>query len=278
MRFTHGVLFFGIFANIISPYLIFAADPVSLRAMLEAERVRAERIAQETARLDAEEARASQPKIVVTDPSAKDFANLPSVARLRVKGPFGTDFGTGSVILSDEGRALIVTVSHIFRNADEKSIISAELFNPKTGKVDTFFVGYDGIKKTDPAADVGLLLIPTNRVIPALPLASPSDVLGVGQKVTSYGCGGGEPPTKLEHLITIFNRYTGPDTIECTGVPKQGRSGGALVDGNGRMIGITIAADNRDQRGLYTGLAPIRAILESVGIDPKDLERRAPVK
>ena len=263
-------------AGIMAPLFMFAQRPsvADLELQLVQEQAKYAARMERVGKLE----NAHLQSAVIVDPTAKDFAQLPSAARLRVKGPFGTDFGTGSVILSDEGRALIITVSHIFRNADEKSVISAEIFNPKTGKVETFFVGYDGIKKTDPKADVGLLLIPTNRVISTLPLASINDVLVVGQKVVSYGCGGGEPPSKLEHLITIFNRYVGSDTIECTGVPLQGRSGGALVDGNGRMIGITIAADQRDQRGLYAGLAPIRAILESVGIDPRTLEKPLTVK
>jgi|SRR3989344_2064427 len=283
MRFVSRVLFTSVFLNIIPLYIIFAqtSSITDLERQLEQERsvyaARIERLEKLQARIAAAE-NARLQAVVVVDPSAKDFAKLPSVVRLRVADRFGTNFGTGSVIRSRDGRVLIVTVSHIFRNADEKSRISAEVFNPETGKIETFVVGHDGIKKTDPAADVGLLEIPTNRAIPVLPLASPEDMLKVGQKVISYGCGGGEPPTSLWHRITAFNRYIGPDTIECTGVPQQGRSGGALVDGQGRMIGITIAADQRDQRGLYTGLDPIRRILESAGIDPKDLEESSTVK
>lgn len=211
--------------------------------------------------------------IIVTDPTAKDFAKLPSVVRLRVRDAAGVNFGTGSVILSEKGRALIITVSHIFRNANAKSVIEVDIFNPKTGKVETFTTGYKGIIKTDSTSDVGLLVIPSTRVLPVLPIASSDSPLKVGERVKSYGCGGGEPPSSLLHRITAFNRYVGPDTIECTGVPQQGRSGGALVNGEGELIGITIAADNRDQRGLYAGLAPINAILESVGIDPKTLQK-----
>lgn len=259
------------------PITSFAIDEPSiadLEAQLAQEKViyaaRMERLGKLEARLTAAE-NARLQLVVITDPAVQDFAKLPFVARLRVTNGGVTDFGTGSVIRSKDGHALIITVSHIFRKADEKSRITAELFNPKTGKIDTFVVGYNGIKKTDPEADIGLLEIHVNRVIPVLSIASPEDTLNVGQKVVSYGCGGGEPPTSLWHKITMFNRYTGPDTIECTGVPVQGRSGGALVDEQGRMIGITIAADQRDQRGLYTSLIPIRKFLERAGIDPEDL-------
>lgn len=266
-----AVWIFGLFF----PLLVFAENP-SLDELEREVAAQEEKYVQRSnsIRQREERERVYEPVIIVTDPDTKKFADLPAVVRLRVTDALGTKFGTGSVIMSDEGQALIVTVSHIFRNVDDKSVISADVFNAKTGKIETFIAGYKDIKKTNKVADVGLLLIPTNRVLPRLYLASPDDILKVGQEVVSYGCGGGEPPTSLRHKITVFNRYTGPDTIECTGVPLEGRSGGALVTkGSNKLIGITIAADQRDQRGLYTGLAPIRAILWSVGIDPHMLEK-----
>ena len=271
MKFRSTVFFAAVIVSIFSSLIAFAqsSSVAELEKILAAEEARGAALVERIERLEA----ARLQSVVITNPDAKKFAALSFVVRLRIKDAIGTNYGTGSVIFSEEGRAIILTVSHIFRKMDKKSVIIAELFNPTTGKIEVFSIGYNGIKATDMDADVGLLEIRPDRIIKTVPLISPDDVLKVGQKVVSYGCGGGDAPTSLWHTITMFNRYTGPDNIECTGVPIQGRSGGALVNEAGELIGITIAADHRDQRGLYGGMRPINALLEKIGLNPKDLQK-----
>ena len=118
----------------------------------------------------------------------------------------------------------------------------------------------------DLEADVGLIEIPTESPLPFCEVAGPRYAVSRNEPVFSIGCGGGEPPTE-EHLrVTALNRYLGPDNIECTGIPEQGRSGGGLFNANGKVIGVCIAADPKEQRGLYAGLKAIQALLDRAGL------------
>lgn len=177
--------------------------------------------------------------------------------RIRVKDALGVNFGTGTIIDSREGRTTILTCGHLFRKLDDQSVIEVDVFN---GSKHETFVGR--LMRYDLEADVGLLWIPTTRPLPAAAIAGLDEAPTVGQHVFSVGCSGGDPPSKLQHRVTWLNRYNGPDNIECTGVPVQGRSGGGLFDTSGRLVGVCIAADQRDQRGLYAALAPIHDLLD----------------
>ena len=184
---------------------------------------------------------------------------LQACLRIRVKDSQGINFGTGTIIDSREGRTTILTCGHIFRRIDDKPLIEVDIFN---GTKHETTVGH--VLRYDLERDVGLIWIPTTQPLSVAPIGGLSNATTVGQHVFSIGCSAGEPPTKLQHRVTCLNRYNGPDNIECTGVPVQGRSGGGLFDTAGRLIGVCIAADQRDQRGLYSGLQPIHDLLDEV--------------
>ena len=182
---------------------------------------------------------------------------LKACLRIRVKDSQGINFGTGTIIDSREGRTTILTCGHIFRKIDDKPLIEVDIFNGTKHETTIAHV-----MRYDLERDVGLIWIPTSRSLPVAAIAGLSNATTVGQHVFSIGCSAGDPPTKLQHRVTCLNRYNGPDNIECTGVPVQGRSGGGLFDTAGRLIGVCIAADQRDQRGLYSGLLPIHELLD----------------
>ena len=192
-------------------------------------------------------------------PKSKSTDPLDACLRIRVKDSQGVNFGTGTIIDSREGRTTILTCGHIFRKIDDKPLIEVDIFN---GTKHETTVGH--VMRYDLERDVGLIWIPTARPLPVAAIAGLSNATTVGQHVFSVGCSAGDPPTKLQHRVTNLNRYNGPDNIECTGVPVQGRSGGGLFDTSGRLIGVCIAADQRDQRGLYSGLQPIHDLLDEV--------------
>eukprot|EP00913_Durusdinium_trenchii_P023341 g21919.t1 len=194
----------------------------------------------------------SEPK---ADLSVRDIPMAAS-ARIRVKDERGVDYGSGTVIFSSVGRTVILTCGHIFRGLTKSSTIEVDVF--KNGKP-TKFVGT--ALNYDLEADVGLIAIPTQAPIPVAPIATIENAASRGEHVVSIGCGGGADPSKLKIQVTALNRYRGPDNIECTGVPKQGRSGGGLFNAKGEVIGVCFAADPRDRRGLYAGLRPIHQLL-----------------
>lgn len=183
---------------------------------------------------------------------------LASAVRIRTRETSGmTNFGSGTVIDSRSGRSIVLTCGHIFAKVDEKAPVEVDLF--RQGEPQTFvgqILGYDA------AADVGLIAIPTETPVPVSVVASAADGAQLGQTVYSIGCGGGEPPTRLDSTVTHLNRYKGPDNIECTGMPQEGRSGGGLFNAVGQVVGVCFAADPKDHRGLYCGLKPIHALLD----------------
>ncbi len=191
-----------------------------------------------------------------TSPKTTGGDPMPACLRIRVKDSQGVNFGTGTIIDSREGRTTILTCGHIFRKIDDKPLIEVDIFN---GTKHETTLGH--LLRYDLERDIGLLWIPTATPLPVATIAGLPNAPTLGQHVFSIGCSSGEAPSKRQHRVTCLNRYNGPDNIECTGVPVQGRSGGGLFDTAGRLVGICIAADQRDQRGLYSGLQPIHELL-----------------
>lgn len=178
-------------------------------------------------------------------------------ARIRVHDSKGLDIGSGTVIESRPGRTIILTCGHIFRHYDSKGRIEVDLFadeQPRT--IDGKLIDFD-LK-----SDVGLISISTLHAVPVANLsAAPA---AAGQHVFSIGCGGGDPPTRLQHLVTSTTRYKA-GFIECTGTPNQGRSGGGLFSTDGKVLGVCVLADPKARRGLYAGLPAVHSLLNRAG-------------
>lgn len=197
------------------------------------------------------------------DLTADGFANDPMAAslRIRVKDGSRVHFGSGTVIDSKAGKSIVLTCGHIFRDLQKDYVVEVDLYPDSKTKTQTL-VGK--ILKFDLDADVGLLSIPTQQPLPICKLGiakSPAEK----DKVMSIGCGGGDRPTRENCNITGINCYNGPDTIECSGLPKQGRSGGGLFLGSD-LIGVCIYAEPKRKRGIYTGLKPIAQLLEKANL------------
>jgi len=151
----------------------------------------------------------------------------------------------------------VLTCGHIFRDNGKDSNIEVDVFE---GKRHETYVGK--LIRYNLEADVGLIEIATETALSISPVADLASRFEKGDPVVSVGCGGGDPPTKLPLRITALNKYLGPDNIECTGVPMQGRSGGGLFNRTGQVIGVCIAADPPNRRGLYAGLKAIHELLD----------------
>ncbi|QDU08477.1 thioredoxin domain-containing protein [Gimesia aquarii] len=180
-----------------------------------------------------------------------------SAVRIRVKDKKGLDLGSGTIIHSAVGRTLIVTCSHIFSELRDDSVIEVDVFQ---GDKHETYVGT--LIRYDLEADVGLISIPTSGVFSSAKVAGIEHQVKKGDIVASIGCNGGELPTLEKIQVTALNRFLGPDNIECTGMPVQGRSGGGLFDRSGQLVGICFAVDKEDQRGLYAGLPVIHKLLD----------------
>lgn len=186
-----------------------------------------------------------------------DDPTLAASTRIRVKDGSKVHFGSGTIIESQPGRSVILTCGHIFRGLSKEAVI----------EVDYAVAGRSGLETAvgdvityDLTSDLGLLEIPNSQPLTSIKLQPASDALVVDNKVTSIGCGAGKLPTVQKHSVTSINRYRGPDNVECTGIPQQGRSGGGLFM-DSKLVGVCIAADPKDKRGIYTGLKPVEEIL-----------------
>lgn len=196
------------------------------------------------------------------DVDANELATqLASSVRIRVRDAKGSNYGSGTIIDSRVGQTLVLTCGHIFRKSDDASRIEADVFLPG-GRSETYQAE---LVAHDLKGDVGLIMLPTAGVLPIIPLAARDAAAGVGESLSSIGCGGGDKPSRQNHRVTALNRYEGPENIECSGVPQQGRSGGGLFREGKQLVGVCILADPEEQRGLYAGLKPIHDLLEAAG-------------
>lgn len=180
--------------------------------------------------------------------------------RIRITDQGGTNLGSGTVIQSKSGHTLILTCGHIFRHFRDDSLVEVDVF--QGGKKETFVGKHI---QHDLNLDLGLISIASDNPLPFARVAGGSYQVEKGAAVVSVGCGQGNIPTQQKHLVTQLNRYKGPATIECTGVPVQGRSGGGLFNQNGEVVGVCMAADEKGRRGLYVGLPAVQGFLKSTG-------------
>lgn len=202
---------------------------------------------------------------------------LAASTRIRIRDSKGENFGSGTIIDSRIGNTIVLTCAHIFRNLDASSVIEVDVFTSSQPDAQPeIYVGK--LLKHDPQADVGLIAINTDRVLPTCRVASRNFKVQKNDAVQSIGCGGGENPRPYDIHVTALNRYLGPDNLECTGTPVQGRSGGGLFASTGEVIGVCSAADHESHRGLYCGLKPIqdllvRCQLGHAFLSPQELDR-----
>lgn len=181
--------------------------------------------------------------------------------RIRVRMGDKINRGSGTIIESKPGRTLIMTCGHIFRGIDETAKIEVDVAPWEQPQK---YVAQ--LVKHDLEADVGVIAISTNEALPVAPVARRSQNPKVGDPMVCIGCSGGQNPTREQIRVTALDKYEGPSTIECGGLPVQGRSGGGLFDAAGRLTGICINADPQGQRGIYAGLSAVQDLLTSANL------------
>jgi len=171
---------------------------------------------------------------------------------------FGGDVGAGSrtrkeqglgsgVIVSPEG--YILTANHVVEGADSVKVAlqSGEL------KLDAKVIG------TDPMTDVALLKIESKQLLAAITIAD-SDKLEVGDLVLAVGNPFAVGQTVTMGIISGLGRggfgISGyEDFIQTDAAINPGNSGGALVDAQGRLVGINTAILSRSGGSQGVGFA-----------------------
>ena len=213
-----------------------------------------------------------------TRPSRYSFMEDPAFRRFfgedpdsnprRSRGRREESQGSG-VIVSEDG--YILTNNHVVEGADADSLEIA-LADGKT-KYDAKIVG------TDPRTDLAVLKIEANK-LPAVTLAD-SDQLEVGDVVLAIGNPFGIGQSVSMGIVSAVGRADLPfgnmaeyeDFIQTDAAINPGNSGGALVDAEGRLIGInqSIASPSGGNAGVGFAV-PVnlaRSVLERIVADGK---------
>ncbi|MBA4328484.1 MAG: 2-alkenal reductase [Polaromonas sp.] len=185
--------------------------------------------------------------------------------------------GLGSgVIVSPNG--YILTNNHVVDGADDIEVILND-----TRKAKAKVIG------TDPETDLAILKIELDK-LPVIVLGS-SDTAQVGDPVLAIGNPFGVGQTVTSGIVSALGRNqlginTFENFIQTDAAINPGNSGGALVDTQGRLLGINTAIYSRSGGSMGIGFAiPVstgKQVLESIikdgqvtrgwiGVEPQDL-------
>ncbi len=172
--------------------------------------------------------------------STTDIANkvLPSVVSIRVMTPRGGEEGSGSIISSD---GLILTNNHVVAGAqDGRAKMEVTLNDGRTLEAE--------VVATDPPTDIAV--IKAKDVTDLQPIEfGDSDKVNVGEDVMAIGSPLGLSATVTTGIVSAKNRPVQAsgedggeasliDAIQTDASINPGNSGGALVDMEGKLIGI----------------------------------------
>lgn len=207
---------------------------------------------------------AAEPQAALTP---EEMQMLRSTVRIKVIDSKGHSYGTGTIIDTRQGEALVLTCGHLFRTPDGKTPqVVVETFEATPSGVQVVEQLAGEIISFDLNRDIGLVSVRPKQTVQVARVAASPQAIDVNARVWSVGCNQGAEPTVRSSLVTALDRYHGPPNIETSGAPVVGRSGGPLFNSQGEVIGVCYAADEKDDEGLYAGLGSLHAELDRLGL------------
>jgi thiol-disulfide isomerase/thioredoxin len=198
--------------------------------------------------------------------SASHAALLSATVRLIIEDATGRSFGTGTVVDTRSGEALVVTCAHLFRETKGKAPVKADLFEAAGDGVRVVGHATGQVLSFDLTRDIALVSLRVDRAVSVANVAPPKSTVERGDRLVGIGCSNGQDPTVLETRVTSLDRYQGPPNIEASGAPAIGRSGGGLFNGKNELVGVCNNADPEGNEGIYAGLESIHDQLERLGL------------
>ncbi|NQU25904.1 MAG: trypsin-like peptidase domain-containing protein [Candidatus Nealsonbacteria bacterium] len=193
--------------------------------------------------------------------AARDAGMISATVRLRIEDPRGHSFGSGTIIDTRGGQALVLTCGHIFRDLQGNGKIEIDLFGPDSSeRVPGRLISYDE------KADVGLVAFDTPGPVKTARVAPPKYRIAPGDSVVSVGCNNGDRPSTRHTRITALDRCLGPPNLQIAGRSVEGRSGGGLFSADGMVIGVCNAAYQNEDESLYAAVGAVHAELDKVGL------------
>ncbi|MET9211895.1 MULTISPECIES: S1C family serine protease [unclassified Nocardia] len=167
---------------------------------------------------------------------------LPSVVMIKVAGARASGEGSG-VVLSTDG--LILTNNHVAAGAGASAKMEVVFSDGSTAPAT--MIG------ADPVSDLAVIKVSGKSGLTPIELGT-SDGLAVGQPVIAIGSPLGLAGTVTTGIVSALNRPVSTsgegtpsqvnpviDAIQTDAAINPGNSGGALVDGQGKLIGINTA-------------------------------------
>lgn len=186
---------------------------------------------------------------------------LAATVRIQIDDGDGNSVGTGTIIDSREGEALVLTCGHIFRDSKGQGRVTIDLYGDGAPQdVPARVIGFDL------ESDIGFLSFRPGVNVAAAKIAPPGHSVRSGDPVVNIGCNHGAAATARVSRVTTIDKFIGPPNLQVAGQPVQGRSGGGLFSADGYVIGVCNAADPEDDEGLYAALAAIHAELNQAGL------------
>lgn len=164
----------------------------------------------------------------------------PSVVSIKVVAAAGTGTGSGSIYKSDKTSSFIITNNHVIEAAATGGTITVELLNGDV--VPAQIVG------RDIAYDLAVIKINRGN-LPTVTVGDSSKI-SVGESVVAIGSPLGLASTVTSGIISALNRPVTTGTIgaesyvnaiQTDAAINPGNSGGALLDSQGRIIGVNSA-------------------------------------
>lgn len=177
-----------------------------------------------------------------TGMNTKAIASLvtPSVVSISVTTASGGATGSGSIYKTNSSSSYIITNNHVVNTSGQAATIKVELSNGD--QYPATIVG------RDPGYDIAVLQIQQGN-LPAIAIGDSTKV-SVGDPVLAIGSPLGLASTVTSGIISALNRpvSTGTvdaqsyvDAIQTDAAINPGNSGGALIDAQGRIIGVNSA-------------------------------------
>lgn len=184
---------------------------------------------------------------------------LAATVRIRIQDASGQGCGSGTLIDARNGRALVLTCGHLFREYKPGDKIEVDLFGENALQgVEGRYVGHDL------QSDLGLISIPVKHPVTILPVAPRRYPSRKGMPICTAGCSYGAIPTVQTGIVTNINRFLGTPNIEVSALPVQGRSGGGAFSEEGYVIGVCFAANPEDNEGIFSSVDAIYQYLDKM--------------
>ena len=177
-----------------------------------------------------------------TGMNTKAIASLvtPSVVSISVTTSSGGATGSGSIYKTSSSSSYIITNNHVVNTSGQAATIKVELSNGD--QYPATIVGQD------PGYDIAVLQIQLGN-LPVVAIGDSTKV-SVGDPVLAIGSPLGLASTVTSGIISALNRPVSPgtvdaqsyvDAIQTDAAINPGNSGGALIDAQGRIIGVNSA-------------------------------------